>query len=56
MLAPLLDQTSQFDRSYTIIKGVVCLRDMPFGLQLSDHLDHELRPFAIQTPMQLIVQ
>jgi hypothetical protein len=52
MLPTLLYQARQVNGQYAIVKGLVGLRELPLGLQLSDHLDDDLGPFPIDAPMQ----
>ena len=55
MLAVPLNQTAQCDRQDTVVKGIIGLGKLPFGLSLPPELDNEFRPFPIAPLMQVIV-
>jgi len=56
MLAALLNQTAQFDRQDAVVKRIIGLGKLPFGLSLPYEFDHEGRPLPIEPPMQVIMQ
>ena len=56
MLAVPLNQTAQFDRQDAVVKRIIGLGKLSFGLSLLDEFDHECRPLPIEPPMQVIMQ